>query len=150
MREGGGGGSEGGREGKEEERRGRNQQKGREEAGEEEGWRWEKRKEKGVKNVKLVNTHILTKAVLMASTNLSSGSSRSDWAWEGVVDHIRELRLSDSYTERRGGGRRKGKERGEGGKRGRGEEREERDGRKGERRREKERNKFHKSSFLSI
>lgn len=67
-----------------------------------------------MKNVKLVNTHTLTKAVLMASTNLSSGSSRSDWAWEGVVDHIRELRLSDSYTERRGGGgRRKGKERGE-------------------------------------
>ena len=80
----------------------------------------------------------------MASTNLSSGSSRSDWAWEGVVDHIRELRLSDSYTERRGGGR---EEKGEGE---RGEEREERDGRKGERRREKERNKFHKSSFLSI
>ena len=72
-----------------------------------------------MKNVKLVNTHTLTKAVLMASTNLSSGSSRSDWAWEGVVDHIRELKLSDSYTERRGG---------EGGERGRREGREERGG----------------------
>ena len=65
------------------------------------------------------NTHtLLTKAVLTASTNLSSGSSRSDWAWEGVVDHIRELRVSDSYTERREG---------EGGERGRREGREERE-----------------------
>ena len=74
------------------------------------------------------NTH--TKAVLTASTNLSSGSSRSDWAWEGVVDHIRELRVSDSYTKRREG---RG-ERGEGGERGeRREGREERGGREEER-----------------
>ena len=68
-------------------------------------------------NYRTLHTHILpTKAVLTASTNLSSGSSRSDWAWEGVVDHIRELRVSDSYTERKErGGRREGREeRGEG------------------------------------
>ena len=68
------------------------------------------------------NTHtLLTKAVLMASTNLFSGSSRSDWAWEGVVDHIRELRVSDSYTERR-----EGEEGGRGGRRGGKKERGER------------------------
>ena len=99
------------------------------------------------------NTHtLLTKAVLTASTNLSSGSSRSDWAWEGVVDHIRELRVFDSYTERREGeeggrgGRREGKkerrerrERGERGRnRGKGQksEREREGGRREERKRE--------------
>ena len=63
---------------------------------------------------------------MTASTNLSSGSSRSDWAWEGVVDHIRELRVSDSYTERR-----EGRER----KRGKGQK-SEREGREGEEKRE--------------
>lgn len=92
-------------------------------------------------NYRTLHTHILlTKAVLTASTNLSSGSSRSDWAWEGVVDHIRELRVSDSYTEKREGR----EERGEGGERGRKREKgqkSEREARK-EKRREKERDTF--------
>ena len=41
---------------------------------------------------------VLTKAELTASTNLSSESSKSELAWDGVVDHIRQLRVSDSYA----------------------------------------------------
>ena len=63
---------------------------------------------------------------MTASTNLSSGSSRSDWAWKSVVDHIRELRVSDSYTERREG---RGRKRGKG-------QKSEREGREGEEKRE--------------
>lgn len=134
----GGGGGEGGRE----EKRGREEGELTKRRG---GSRGEKGKEKGRMISYQTQVHtcthtLLTKAVLMASTNLSSGSSRSDWAWEGVVDHIRELSLSDSYTERRGreGGERERREgREEKGDReergGRGEEREERDGRKSER-----------------
>lgn len=65
-----------------------------------------------VLHMKLLVQHFahiaLTKAELTASTNLSSESSKSEWAWDGVVDHIRQQSVFDSYACR--GERRKGEE----------------------------------------
>ena len=64
-----------------------------------------------VLHMKLLVQHFahiaLTKAELTASTNLSSESPKSEWAWDGVVDHIRQQSVFDSYACRGGGGREK-------------------------------------------